>query len=190
MISPFYEDAAWSGAADEEYTISELFAALPTLVTKAGSEHPHKLSLQDLYEKHGELINEIALGYEKLLIPAYISDVDTDENILFTIIHAIRYIDWYQNINTIGYRNYKKEFEKVTEARLYIQRYSKERIVLDFPQHQNDTIRELETFMGKTKTTQKIRDYFKIKTANVTNETKLQASFNKFISKNFKEISS
>jgi len=140
-------------------------------------------ALRTLYSRHKELLNDIVsfFFHNLLFVPRKISTKDSSEFFMFTVIHDIYLITWYQEIENSKDRGYTKEKEKIDKALEFIRKYSDYDMLTEFiyfPKHQNATISYLSTFLKEHRPRQEekiikaIKEYFDIKSLKETNDMK------------------
>ena len=145
----------------------------------------HQPSHKDIWKQHEELfikvINKCKLDEE--YIPEMLSTQGTDEDLLHRVFLSVVDIQWYQNIQAKGQKAYSNERKKVYDCQQFIQHYSDEIIKIDFPQHQNDTIRELEKNLQHKNSEIAIRllkEHFGIKVVTATRASKIREKYKGF----------
>ncbi len=139
---------------------------------------PYKPSIITVYNKHKKLFNSIIekceLGTE--YNPFWVKEnTSGDENLLYCIFVATFNIEWYRAINSKGQKSYSDLRKKVIEAHHVVESFSKESITIDFPEHENDSIRVLQDTINhssKNIVIQTLRDYFNIGKLNATSYSK------------------
>jgi hypothetical protein len=141
--------------------------------------------LNELYHDYKDFILDIVEIFfpTHVFTPSEIRNTKSNEYFLFKTLSAINYIVWYQKIEKSRPRGYEKENKELDAALsmlcMYAD-YSEITKLIDFPAHQNETIKKLEIFFKNNNRIQQgekvistIKKYLNIEKVTATKRQKM-----------------
>ena len=200
MIDPNDKNIKWTLRANLDMTLLSMIDMLYKLELTEGygeryDRHQPWNHYRKLYEDHKDLLNDIVEIFfpDLVFIPSNINQPKTNEFYMFTVINAIFYIVWYNNIEESSPRGYEKESRGLDNARYYLSRYlniTDLNNLINYPSHRNENLEQLNDFFIDIKRVQQgqkilnaIKKYFGIDTITATREKKMVNANKKVLDK-------
>lgn len=182
-------DDEWKDTANLEMPLSQMMDKLYKGELINFVEKLPAPTLRELYVDYTTLLDDLTkeMTTDGYIVPAKITQKDTEEYYLFAIIGALKYIVWALQIeDEYSVKWHTEEIDRLNRYRNYLQRYSDTPIEINYPQLPADTIDNLKSLLlnsrMKHKTTKiinMIKKYFDIKRIRISQRKKRINSIHK-----------